>query len=89
MKIGNVTQVLNRINEIEAKFNFTSENDDKSFEKTLQKELQPTKATQNHDNKKTKIIITVFGRADEIKENLITTYKVDKNRIISLDILDD
>ena len=44
---------------------------------------------KNHDNKKTKIIITVFGRADEIKENLITTYKVDKNRIISLDILDD
>lgn len=60
MKIGNVTQVLNRINEIEAKFNFSSENDDKSFEKTLQKELQPTKATQNHDNQKTQDVKAIL-----------------------------
>lgn len=42
---------------------------------------------KNIDDKKTKIIITVFGRANEIKEILINKYKIDKNRIISLDIL--
>lgn len=44
---------------------------------------------KNIDDKKTKIIITVFGRADEIQEILINEYKIDKNRLISLDILDD
>lgn len=44
---------------------------------------------KNYDNKKTKIIITVFGRGKEIKENLINTYNIDKSRIISLDILDE
>ena len=44
---------------------------------------------KNIDDKKTKIIITVFGRANKIQETLINEYKIDKSRIISLDILDE
>ena len=42
-----------------------------------------------YDDNKTKIIITVFGRANKIQETLINEYKIDKSRIISLDILDE
>jgi hypothetical protein len=40
------------------------------------------------DNNSSQIIITVFGRANEITEILINEYNINKNRIISLDILD-
>lgn len=44
---------------------------------------------EKFDNIKSKIIITVLGRAEEISKLLINEYKINENRIISLDILRD
>jgi hypothetical protein len=44
---------------------------------------------KNAYTQKADIIITVFGRSNEITNLLIDKYQVDKDRIISLDILED
>lgn len=43
---------------------------------------------QQFDDKKTKIIITTFGRCDNVFLTLFCDYKINRNRIINLDIID-
>lgn len=74
MKIGNVTQVLNRINEIETRFNFSPENNDKAFEKTLQKELQTVKATKDTGGKQVQDV-------KQILQETAKKYGVDANLV--------
>ena len=63
MKIGNVSQVLNRINEIETRFNFTEETNEKTFTSILKKETETSNGSKIQDNKQVREIKGMLSEA--------------------------
>ncbi len=60
MVIGNIAQVLNRINEIEAKFNVSDKKDDKVFAGLLKKEVQAQNTDLKAESEQTSDIKTIL-----------------------------